>query len=108
MDFITSEEDIKIKDNIQAFYFYASWMPFHKKMMIMIDKVEKKHKIEFQAIDTDTFIKQCKRFKIDQIPTVLILKNGLEIKRLTGMLMTSAFTSAFNDIFKAGDKDEQK
>jgi len=99
MQFLTKEEDFKLVPQIQSLYFYASWMTFHKKMLIMIDKMELKHKdIEFIAIDTDHFKGLCKRFAINQIPTVLIIKNGYEIKRITGLVLTSAFRSAFADI----------
>lgn len=99
MLFITQEEEIQMNTPVQALYFYASWMPFHSKFMRMIDKVEEKHKeISFSAIDVDQFGSQCKRFSIDSIPTVLILKNGKEIKRIGGLVLTSLFERTFADI----------
>lgn len=99
MKFLTQEEDFKIVPKIQSLYFYASWIPFHKRMLVMIGKMEDKYKnIEFTAIDTDHFKGLCKRFNIESIPTVLILKDGQELKRITGLVMTSAFRSAFADI----------
>lgn len=99
MQFLTQEEDFKLSDKIQSLYFYASWMPYHKKMLVMIGKMEEKYKdIEFLAIDTDSFKGLCKRFSIDSIPTVLIMKSGSEAKRISGMVLTSAFRSAFADI----------
>lgn len=98
MLFITNEEEI-ILDKIQALYFYASWMPFHKKMNIMISKIEDKYKnISFIAIDVDHFTSLCKRFAVDSIPTVIVLEDGQEIKRINGLIMTSAFKSIFADI----------
>lgn len=99
MIFLAQEAELQLKDKIQALYFYASWMPFHKKMLIMIDKIEQKYPdIEFMAIDVDHLHTQCKRFNITSIPTVVILNNGKELKRLDGLVMTSAFKSAFADI----------
>lgn len=99
MIFVTQEEEIQLSAGIQAIYFYASWLPFHKKSLVMIDKIEKKHtNVSFLAIDTDHFKNQCKRFSIDSIPTVIIFKNGKEIKRLNGLVLTSAFKAAFSDI----------
>lgn len=99
MIFITSEDDLKINTGITAMYFYSSWMPFHKKMITMISKIEDKYKdIIFYAIDTDHFKKICKRFEIDSIPTVLIKKDGVDIKKINGLPLTSAFKSAFADI----------
>lgn len=99
MLFITNEEEINIGLPLQAIYFYASWMPFHSKFLTMISKIEEKHKdISFFAVDVDQFHTQCKRFSIDSIPTVIVLKDGKEIKRINGLVLTSAFKSAFADI----------
>lgn len=99
MLFLTQENEFRLSAKVQALYFYASWMPYHKKMLVMISKMEEKYPdIEFIAIDTDHFKGLCKRFSIDSIPTVLIMKDGSEAKRITGMVLTSAFRSAFVDI----------
>lgn len=99
MLFITKEQEIISPSKIKVLYFYATWMPFHKKMLIMIDKIEQKYKdITFLAIDVDHFKGLCRRFNIESIPTVLIMDNGEEIKRINGLVMTSAFKSAFVDI----------
>lgn len=97
MNCLLQEQDLKIS-SLQALYFYASWMPFHKKMLTMIDKIEDKYNISFTAIDVDAYKGLCKRFSVESIPTVLILKDGKEIKKITGIVLTSAFKSAFADI----------
>ena len=99
MNFITNEEDLKLNNGIVCLYFYASWMPFHKKMIIMISKIEEKYKqIIFYAIDTDHFKNLCKKFEVSEIPTVIIKKDDKEINRINGLVLTSAFKSAFVDI----------
>lgn len=98
MLFLTKEEDIKL-DNLSALYFYASWMPYHKKILSMIDKIEKKYtNIEFKAIDVDFFKNQCLRFNIKSVPAIVIFNNDKEIKRINGVVLTSAFKSVFNEI----------
>lgn len=98
MIFITQEEELSL-DKAQALYFYATWMPFHKKMMHMIEKIEEKRgDISFFGIDVDYFKGLCRRFEVDSIPSVVIFKDGKEIKRINGLVMTSAFKSAFADI----------
>ena len=99
MIFVLDENDLRDDHKISAFYFYASWMPFHKKMTIMISKIEEKYKdIAFYAIDTDHFKGLCKRYDIQEIPTVVIKKQGNEVKRVVGLTLTSAFKTVFNDI----------
>lgn len=74
-------------------------MPYHNKFLTMIGKIEDKYKnISFFAVDVDQFSSQCKRFSIDSIPTVLVMKDGKESKRINGLVLTGAFKSAFADI----------
>lgn len=99
MQFITQEEELQIDLPLQALYFYASWMPYHNKFLTMISKTEEKHKnISFFAIDVDAFPNQCKRFSVISIPEIVVLKEGKEIKRISGLTLTSAFRSTFADI----------
>ena len=58
MLFLTSEEEFPNNYKNVVLYFYTTWMPFHKKMVVMLNKMEKKcieKKIDltFMAIDVD-------------------------------------------------------
>ena len=102
MFFFTQESDLQIKSKIISLYFYAPWMPYHKKMVDMINKMEEKYKdIVFYAIDIDYFKGLCKRFNVTSIPEVIILVDGKEVKRINGVVLTSAFRSAFGDIYNS-------
>lgn len=99
MIFITREEEIQIDLPLQSLYFYASWMVFHKKFLTMISKIEDQHKnMMFYAIDVDQFSNQCKRFSVSSIPTVLVLKDGVEVKRVSGLARTNTFKNVYADI----------
>lgn len=101
MKFLTEESDLTISSSLQCLYFYAPWIPFHKKMLVMLSKMEERFdSIQYDAIDVDHFKGLCKRFSINSVPTILILKNGKELKRITGLVLTSACRSAFADICK--------
>lgn len=101
MIFLTEESELILLPKIQGLYFYASWMPYHKKMLTMIEKIEAKYKdVDFFAIDVDFFKPFIKRFNIESIPTILILNDTKEIKRLNGLILTSVIKSAFADIYK--------
>ncbi len=101
MIYISDEGELNINAGLQALYFYSHWLPYHNKMTIMIEKTEQKHKnIKFTAIDTDHFKILCKRFSVESIPEVIVFKDGAETNRFNGLIMTSAFRSAFADICK--------
>jgi len=99
MFFIVRETDFTIKEKIQILYFYADWMTYHKKMLSMLFKLEEKYKeIEFVGINTDSFPSIYKRFSVESIPTIVILNNGQEVKRVNGVILTSALKTIFADI----------
>lgn len=98
MNFIIEESEVKLNEGFVSLYFYASWMPFHKKNQLMIDKIEKEFDIEFLAIDTDHFKGLVKRFDINSVPSFLIFKDGQEKKRLVGYILTSAFRNAYRTV----------
>lgn len=110
MIFITNESELQMGKGICALYFYADWLLSHKKMQIMITKVEEeKENIKFFAIDIESFKSYCLRFKIDSIPTILVLGDGgLELKRINGLTMTSAFKKVFADIYSLYEAEKTK
>lgn len=100
MIFITDESDFNLNDDNIALYFYASWMVFHNKIIIMINKIEEKYKDKkFYAIDIDHFTGLIKRFDIKSIPTFLIKKPDKELKKIEGLLTTAKFMHIFTDIY---------
>lgn len=106
MFFLHQEKDLIINNKVQALYFYSSWMPFNKKMLNMLSKCEIKYpNIDFFAIDVDFFKNICYRFNIETIPTIVILNNGNLLKKINGIVMTSALKSAFSDIYKLNPND---
>lgn len=100
MEFITEETSISPKGDI-VYYFYANWMPYHKKMVEILNKMESKHiSVKFNAIDVDFFKNAIKRFNVESLPTIIIFKENKEIKRIVGVPMTSAVRAILNDIFE--------
>lgn len=109
MNFINSEKEIIILPKITSLYFYSLWFPFHKKMLTMIDNVEKKYNESFfLAINVDNFKNLCVRFNVKVVPTVIIYKDTIEQNRIIGVTMTSAFNSAYINIFNLEEKNNEK
>ena len=96
MIFATDESEIKISSENLCFYFYTNWMPFQKRMKSMLEKMEEKYKdTKFIAIDVDFFKTSCKRFKIQSVPEIILYVKCKEVKRLNGLVLSSALNSAF-------------
>lgn len=102
MIFLTDESELSLDKEKIVLYFYSNWMPFNKKMLLMISKMEEKYNnLICYGIDVDAFKNLCTRFEIDEIPTTIIFFKNKERKRIKGVVMSSAFRSAFNDIFNS-------
>jgi thioredoxin 1 len=100
MIFINQELELDLNGEGKIVYFYASWMLYHKKMMIMLNKMEEKYKnLTFYAVDVDAFKGLCVRFSVNSIPEVILFKNGKKVKNINGIVLTSAFRKAFADIY---------
>lgn len=101
MLFVTTESELRVGAGISVFYFYADWLLYHKKIKIMIEKVELlNNNINFCAIDIDYFDGICKRFNVNTLPTIIIMKDGgKEIKRITGLVSTDSFIKTILDIY---------
>lgn len=110
MEYISNLEELIIKD-FTVLYFYADWLNFHKKMTIMIEKVEESKEFNFLAIDIDDFKPLCRKYKIESIPTVVAFYKGKEVGRLVGITLTSAFKTFFREIYikcKGESNEESK
>jgi thioredoxin 1 len=83
-----------LKDNkIVVLDFYASWCAPCLKMMPTIDKLsaEMKGKVAFEKIDSDANKALVSEYKVDEIPTFLIYKDGKMTMRAVGFQTEKAF-----------------
>ena len=83
-----------LKDNkIVVLDFYASWCAPCIKMMPTIDKLsaEMKGKVAFEKVDSDANKALVAEYKIDEIPTFLIYKDGKMTMRAVGFQTEKAF-----------------
>ncbi len=76
------KNEIVVKD------FYAKWCGPCKIQTPIIKDLEKEYngKIKFEVIDVDKKEKIAKKYKVSSIPTVIIEKNGIVVKRHVGVV----------------------
>jgi thioredoxin-like negative regulator of GroEL len=107
--FLTQEDQLKFDTPFQVLYFYLPQMPFHSKMLIMLNKMEKKYPImTVFAIDTDYFKTICKRFRIEALPEIVIMHKRNQIKRISGIIATQDFNQIFDDIYQRNTSNTEK
>jgi len=66
-------------------YFTADWCSPCKKVKPIVEELNKDQlNIKFVIIDVDIEIEMVKKFEIRSVPTFILIKDGIEINRLTG------------------------
>ena len=76
---------IMIKDLINVFYFTADWCQPCKNIKPIVNEINRdKLGLKFHMINADIEQELVQRFKIQSLPTFIIINQGKEIKRLVG------------------------
>ena len=70
----------------QVLYFSAEWCGPCKMIKPMMQELQSQMSITF--IDADASPETCKTWLVRSIPTVLVIKNGVEIGRQVGTSIT--------------------
>ena len=70
----------------QVLYFSAEWCGPCKMIKPMMQQLQSQISITF--IDADASPETCKTWSVRSIPTVLVIKNGVEIGRQVGTSIT--------------------
>ena len=66
-----------------VFYFTADWCQPCKKVKPVVEDM-KKEGFQFQMIDADYEQLLVKQFKVNSVPTFILLEDGKELNRITG------------------------
>ena len=83
------------KDKTVLVDFSAEWCPPCKKMNPLVQELEKQHYIVVK-VDGGSQTTLCKQLKVSGFPTFIIYKNGVEVKRASGLLTMKQLKELFN------------
>ena len=104
------ERDMIINNNISntvnLFYFTADWCQPCKNIKPIIKEINRdKTGLKFHMIDADIEKELVQRFKIQSLPTFIIINQGKEIKRIIG-LQTKEKLQEFLTFAETGNYEE--
>ena len=79
----------------QVLYFSAEWCGPCKMIKPMM--LESQSQMSITFIDADASAETCKTWNVRSIPTVIVIKNGVELGRLVGTSITKeTVTNLYN------------
>jgi len=68
-----------------VFYFTADWCNPCKKTKPIVEELNREQtEANFQIIDVDIEMELAKRFEVRSVPTFILIKDGVEVNRITG------------------------
>jgi len=79
----------------QLWYFSAGWCSGCKQLDPVIDQI-KKQGISVNKIDIDYTPDVTTKYKVQSIPTVILVENGQEIRRFTGVRNVEQVINFYN------------
>lgn len=79
---LSAHEKLPATDATVFVYFTASWCGPCKKVSPVFEELARTSSCDFFKVDVDPHTALCDRFRIDSIPTVVVLKNSKEIERI--------------------------
>ena len=65
-------------------YFTAEWCNPCQRTRPITDELKREGIIDFLYVDVDTEIELSEDFGIKSIPTYILIKDGIEVKRMSG------------------------
>lgn len=97
---ITNESDFNIdNDKLVAVKFWASWCGPCKQMNPSIKKIEDEFpNVKFLSVEIEQVPEIVQRFRIKSLPSILLLKDGQEVKRINGLVLIEPLRKAFRDL----------
>lgn len=96
---VNSESELRLESGVCAVKFSATWCGPCKRMEPTVEKLESEFQsARFISVDIDEVPSAAKKYKIRSLPTLLILKDGQEINRVTGLSLIEPLRKMLRDV----------
>jgi thioredoxin 1 len=90
------------KSGVYLVDLHADWCGPCRALSPILDELDGTiDGVTFSKLDTDASPAITGQFGVMSIPTVLILKDGQEVKRIVGLNPKASYVDALNDVLKA-------
>jgi len=79
--------------------FYAEWCMPCRMMAPVIEELKKKmKKVKFEKVNIEASQDEASRYGVRGVPTIIIEKDGVEVKRLIGLRTKEALEEAIMSV----------
>jgi len=103
MRHIKDETEIDFNKSVVV-KFSTEWCMPCKKMDKLLEKMDKEFQdIEIYSVDAEKFNKLAQSNKIMSVPTLVFYRQGKEVDRMVGLVMTEALRKTFRKFEKEGE-----
>jgi thioredoxin 1 len=99
---IKNELEFQVDSGLVAVKFLADWCGPCKRLEPSIEKIEQEfgENVKFLSVEVDQVPTIAKKYGVRVLPTVLLLNNGKEVNRITGLVLIEPLRRAFRDLTK--------
>ena len=81
---------------IHVLYFTAEWCNPCQRTRPVAEELKRDGLIDFIFVDADTEIELLEQFWIKSVPTYILIKDGIEVKRMSGAKTREDFLEFIN------------
>jgi len=95
---VETQDKFNIESGLVVVKFGAAWCGPCKKLEPQLEKMEKEFtNIEFISVDIDNISSLAKQYQVRSLPTLILFKNGKEIKRVPGLPLLDSLRKTLRD-----------
>ena len=80
----------------QLIFFSANWCSACQAMKPTVEQISKQMDIPLNKIDTDYDVSNRDKYRVEKIPTLILLENGKDLKRIVGAQSENQIKSFIN------------
>jgi thioredoxin 1 len=98
---VTDDSDFQVDSGIHAVKFGATWCGPCKRMEPTLAQLESEFSmIEFIAVDVEQVPSLAQKYRIRTVPTLVFLKDGQEVNRVSGLSLIEPLRKILRDLTK--------
>jgi thioredoxin 1 len=105
---IANESDLKINHGLYAIKFWATWCMPCRAYAPIIDKLDKEFEdISFISIDVDQVPTLAQKFKVQSLPSLILIKDGTEFSRILGMSAITPLRTKLRELNQSQEEQDE-